>query len=298
MAQWNTLISRVETLTSELETTRDALAAVADASEDRFSVTDRQVINLRGSIGLCPKEAGPSLPALDLWSNVVNLSCKMNDHRDALERPRPSNYARMTRKIVDSSQEESRKQGLTMNSVRSSKAEYIRQVKPLETFVEDITEDLYSPLGMYNKALMSSYGHRGSSESPAALRSQVEALVSQVKVLTGADLGGGAAINLNDPAITSIKADVSWLLSDNQTIKASLGGEIVQVNQESFHSPQEMRRWIVDNAGQGSGVYEFFFDATSMLESLQDSRRSSDETLGSQAAARKANHRSVSSSRM
>ena len=46
VAQWNALISRVETLTSELETTRDALAAVADASEDRFSVTDRQVINL------------------------------------------------------------------------------------------------------------------------------------------------------------------------------------------------------------------------------------------------------------
>jgi hypothetical protein len=103
---------------------------------------------------------------------------------------------------------------------------------------------------------------------------------------------------VNDPAITSLIADVSRLLSDNQTIKASLGGKIVRINQESFHSAQEMRQWVVDNAGQGSGVYEFFFDVTSMLESLQDSGQSSDKMLDSQAAARKANHRSVSASRM
>jgi hypothetical protein len=298
VAQWNSLVNRVETLTSELETTREALTAVADASEDRFIVIDRQVINLRGSIGSRPAGAGPSLPALDLWSNVVNLSSKMSDNRDALEHPRPSKYEVMTRKMSDTSQQELKKQGLMLERMRTTKAEYMGQVRPLEAFVEDVSEDLYSPLGTYNKALMSSYNQNpgGSSESPA-LRTQVESLVSQVKDLTGADLGG-RAVDVNDPAITSLKADVSRLLSDNQTIKASLGGEIVRINQESFHSAQEMREWVVDNAGQGSGAYKFFFDVTSMLESLQDSGRSSDETLDSQAAARKANHRSVSASRM
>jgi hypothetical protein len=252
VAQWNSLVNRAETLTSELATTRESLTAVADASEDRFIVIDRQVINLWGSIGSRPTEAYPSLPALDLWSSVVNLSSKMSDNRDALEHPRPSKHERMTRKMGDTSQQELKKQGLMLESMRTTKAEHVGQVRPLEAFVEDISEDLCSPLGTCNKALMSSYNQTpgGPSVSPT-LRTQVELLVSQVKDLTGADLGG-QAVDVNDPAITSLKADVSRLLSNNQTIKASLGGEIVRINQESFHSAQEMREWVVDNAGQGS----------------------------------------------
>jgi hypothetical protein len=47
-----------------------------------------------------------------------------------------------------------------------------------------------------------------------------------------------------------------------------------------------------------AGTYKFFFDVTSMLESLQDAGRSSDEAMDSQAISRKANHRSVSAARM
>jgi hypothetical protein len=50
----------------------------------------------------------------------------------------------------------------------------------------------------------------------------------------------------------------------------------------------------VDYVGPASGTYEFFFDVTSMLESLQDSGQTSDETMDSEAISRKANHRSVS----
>ena len=50
VAQWNSLVSRVETLTSELGTAREALAAVADVLEDRFDAVDRQVTNRRRSI--------------------------------------------------------------------------------------------------------------------------------------------------------------------------------------------------------------------------------------------------------
>jgi hypothetical protein len=46
VAQWNSLVNRVETLTSESATTHEAVTAVADASEDRFIIIDRQVINL------------------------------------------------------------------------------------------------------------------------------------------------------------------------------------------------------------------------------------------------------------
>jgi hypothetical protein len=54
----------------------------------------------------------------------------------------------------------------------------------------------------------------------------------------------------------------------------------------------------VDCVGPAAGTYAFFFDVTSMLESLQDSGRSSDEALDSQAISRKVNHQSVSAARM
>jgi hypothetical protein len=84
-------------------------------------------------------------------------------------------------------------------------------------------------------------------------------------------------------------------LSDNHSIKASLGGETVRIDNEAFHSAEEVKWWIVDCLGPESGAYEFFFDVTSML---QDSGRTSDEAMDSQAISRKANHHSVSAARM
>jgi hypothetical protein len=82
------------------------------------------------------------------------------------------------------------------------------------------------------------------------------------------------------------------------TIKASLGGKIVRINNEACQSAKEVKHWIVDCVGPAAGAYEFFFDVTSMLESLQHAGRSSDEKMDSQALSRKANHRSVSAARM
>jgi hypothetical protein len=72
----------------------------------------------------------------------------------------------------------------------------------------------------------------------------------------------------------------------------------VRIDSEAFHSAEEVKRWVVDCVGTEAGTYEFFFDVTSILESLQDSGRSSDETMDSQVISRKANHRSVSAARM
>jgi hypothetical protein len=297
VAQWNSLIHKVETLTTELASAREAVSVMAEVSETRFEVVDRQVINLRGSIGSRLNEAGSDLPSLDLWSNVAALSAEVEDHREALKRPKPSPYESMTRSLVDSTQKVAKRQALTLTSLESSKAEYAGQVKPLESIVEDITEDLYGPGGSYNQALMSRLGSSSGPIDSPVLRNQLNSLTDQVRELTGAGLGG-RVVDINDPTITSLKADMARLYSDNLTIKASLGGEVVRIEDESFHSADEVKRWIVDCVGTEPGAFEFFFDATSMLEALQDSGRTSDETLDSQALSRKANHRSVNAARM
>jgi hypothetical protein len=65
-----------------------------------------------------------------------------------------------------------------------------------------------------------------------------------MKELTGANMGG-SGVRLDDTAITAIKDDVSRPLADNQTIKASIGGEIVKIDHEAFHSAEEVKHWIV-----------------------------------------------------
>lgn len=157
--------------------------------------------------------------------------------------------------------------------------------------------NLYEAAGMCNKFPMNGSSPPGKGQDSSRLLAQVKDMSKQVKALSGASMGGGG-VDANDPAIMSLKADVSRLLTDNRTIKASLGGEVVKMDNEAFHLAEEVKEWIVDCVRPVSGTYEFFFDVTSMLESLQDSGRTSDEAVDSQALSRKANHRFVSAARM
>jgi hypothetical protein len=136
----------------------------------------------------------------------------------------------------------------------------------------------------------------GLGESPG-MRNQVHALANEVKQLVGSNFGS-QGVDMNDPAFSSLKTGVARQLSDNQEIKASLGGETVRIDDEAFHSLEEVKRWVVDFVGLEAGTYEFFFDITLMLDSLQDSGRLSDEAMDSQAMSKKANHRLVSVARM
>lgn len=67
---------------------------------------------------------------------------------------------------------------------------------------------------------------------------------------------------------------------------------------KALHSAEEAKRWIVDCVGPETGACRFFFCLVSIVESLQDSGRTSDEVMDSQAISRKANHHSVSAARM
>jgi hypothetical protein len=83
-----------------------------------------------------------------------------------------------------------------------------------------------------------------------------------------------------------------------KTIKASLGGEVVRFDSETFHSAEEVEVWILANLGRDVGFPDYFFDVISMLEALQDSSKMSDDLLGSQAGSIKAGHKGLSASRM
>jgi hypothetical protein len=122
VAQWNSLIHRVETLTQELASTREAVAVVAEASEDRMDVIAGQVVHLRGSVGSRPFQQGPNLPALNLWTNVHKMADDVADVRKLLVRPQPSNYKTHARSLIDSTQMIVKKQAGALTSLDTSKA--------------------------------------------------------------------------------------------------------------------------------------------------------------------------------
>lgn len=72
----------------------------------------------------------------------------------------------------------------------------------------------------------------------------------------------------------------------------------MRINNEAFHSADEVKRWIANSIGSDPGSYGLFFDVTSMLESLQDAGRTSDAAMDYQTISRRANHRSVSAGQM
>jgi hypothetical protein len=83
-----------------------------------------------------------------------------------------------------------------------------------------------------------------------------------------------------------------------KTIKASLGGEVVRFDSETFHSAEEVEVWVVANIGKDVGFPDYFYDVISMLEALQDSSKMPDDLLGLQAGLIKAGRRGLSISRM
>jgi hypothetical protein len=139
------------TLTHELSSTREAVAVLAGVSESWFEVVNGQVNKLRGSVGIRPSELGPNLPALNVWTNAAKLADEVADTPESRRHPKPSRYETQTCSLVDSTQVVAKKQGSAIVALRNAKAECMIQVKPLESILEDMTLDLYSPDGAYNK---------------------------------------------------------------------------------------------------------------------------------------------------
>jgi hypothetical protein len=183
---------------------------------------------------------------------VTKLADDVVDVQEQLVNPAPSSSKVTTISFTDMAHKAIRKNTLSIVSLENVKAKCIGQVNPLEVALEDIVADLYEPEGSHNKVLMEGFSGKLGGEG-TQVQAQYRELAEQVKLLTGKGMGS-RRVDVNDPAITSLKADVVGLLADNQMIKASLGGEIVKIDNEMFHSADEVKEWIVDCAGPSAGT--------------------------------------------
>jgi hypothetical protein len=158
--------------------------------------------------------------------------------------------------------------------------------------------DLHDPDRMHNHLLTFLTG--GTPVHPAVqCQADLLKLQKEVQAITMMKGLGTSDVDPSDPIISEAQATVLGLVSSIKTVKASLGGEAVRIENKTFHSAEEeMEVWAVENMRSDSGFPDFFYDVVSMLEAIQDSSKTSDEMLGSQAGSIKAGHKGLSASRM
>jgi hypothetical protein len=94
-----------------------------------------------------------------------------------------------------------------------------------------------------------------------------------------------------------LRGQLERMEAEVQHIKASLGGEVVKIGRQTFHSADELESWIIMHDGE-TGVIEGWIDVVSMLEILTDSGKSTDEMLDKQVTSKRGGFNSISEARL
>jgi hypothetical protein len=132
-------------------------------------------------------------------------------------------------------------------------------------------------------------------ESNRGKLAKLETSISEVNALVRDQrLGGGHGMVGTLPAVEGRIARLELTLMQ---VKVSIGGEVVKIGQETFHSPLEVENWVIKHVGE-LGILEGWIDVVSMLELLSDSGKSSDAQMEGQAKAKKAGFDSQEESRL
>jgi hypothetical protein len=242
VVQRHLLAQHVLAQMAKLEKACEVVAVLVEVSESRFEFVDDQVVHLGGSIRLRPRELSINVLGFDLWTNMAKLADDVVDAQEQLVNPIPSRYDVPTRSLMDTAHKVIRKNTLSIVSLEKAKAEYVGQVKPLEVALEDgVVADLYEPEGSYNRVLMDGFsGKAGGDTAGAHVQAQYKELAKQVKQLSGKGMGS-RRVGVNDPLITPLRFDVARLLVDSQMIQGESGRGIVKINNETFHSADEIK---------------------------------------------------------
>jgi hypothetical protein len=254
----------------------------------------RDVHAKRAHASVQPLVLSSNVPGMESWTSVVGISDTLHHVVKAkVDRPVPISHEISTRKLAESAGKEAKLAVARVARLDRTKTDFAKNHQPLETVVEGIVTDLCDPDGMHNHLLTFSTG--GTPVHPT-MQHQANLMKPQkeVQTITMMKGFGTSDVDPSNPIFTKAQAAVLGLVSSIKTVKASLGGEAVQLENETFHSAEKMEVWVVENVGSDSG----FPDVVSMLEAVQDSSKTSDEMLGLQAGSIKAGHKGLSASRM
>jgi len=73
-------------------------------------------------------------------------------------------------------------------------------------------------------------------------------------------------------------------------LKSSIGGNVIKIGSQAFHSSGEVEVWLAELGGDGDWA-NVFFDFISMLETCLDVSRTSDEHFAQEGAAQKGSYK-------
>jgi hypothetical protein len=110
-------------------------------------------------------------------------------------------------------------------------------------------KDLYLPDGMYHHLLATTAD--GTPKHPWGAKEDMEGFKKELleQLHSYRDNAGGLLVDPEDPTITFLSANLKNIEETMTTIKASLGGEVVRIESETFHSAADVEVWLTQNMG-------------------------------------------------
>jgi hypothetical protein len=268
--QWDLLVKRISGLARDLGDAQRALSLLAEESDNHLEVLDDQVTAIRASVGWRPIIPCVNILGMESWMSVSSLSDTLQGVKHHIYHPVPNRFDLATRDIAHNAARDAQaakyyKAGLLMET----KASLQNSHKPLASLVDGIVANLYQPSGMYNHLLNSSVG--GTPVHPAMnYKDDLVKLKNELQQdLRSAKRSGGQSVDPEDSTISLMIATLKNVEVSLKTIKASLGGEVVRFDSETFqHSAKEVEVWVIENMGKDVGFPDYFYDIISILEAL------------------------------
>jgi len=273
---WNRLVQTVEELQGRVPTTEEALQRLGKDTADLVSEVDAKVSGLFALSGQPSPQMLKQAPSPQLWGCIISLLNSVKDLDD-----RGTSLRSDVRSIVTGLQD-TRKQ---LEGHKTS-AQAVKRASETAEGLKDFVSRVYGELLKLKETSGAGSLSTEASDEISALRARLEDLESQNRSLVGAQ-----------ERVNELLNRVEELEAESSGLKASLGGEIVKIDGTPFHDPFELEEWLSTHVGP-DGVVDVWFDVVSMMETMLDVARGSDDQMDSQSRARKGGHESLLTGRI
>jgi len=274
LANWNKLVDVVDRLRRSMPRLEYAVDAATTDTAGLIDSVDAKVTVLHAQAGTAPK-GYVGVPAPDLWGSV---SCLVGEIGEL----------RTTTTAISGALRESREQMEKLRSQVVAADALTGRIDEVRDFVGTvITEVTFTQ----NELLKVQRAVEGGGDPASGM--VVTELLGRIADLERKEVASESKNELLKEALERI----GIMEMEAGNLRSTIGSEIVRIDDVPFHTSEDIAVWVEDKMG-GQGLWDLFFDVTSMLETLQDISKGSTDYMTINGVAAKAGDESLIAGRM
>ena len=253
-----------------------AICRLGDDTAKALDGVDSKLTGLYGWTGEPDKEVVKIAPSPQLWGCMGSVLSTLQGQEKQITELR-EHLAKTNAALSDAQKRLATQQSAVSRANAAKEAS-----EGLKSFVARLYQDF--------EELKMASGNGGLTPTAACDIADLKARLDDVEIRAQSELP-------MESVVRELTERLETLEVDSSGFKLSLGGEVVKVNDQPFHSATELEDWLVDKVAS-EGVIDVWFDVVSMLETLQDVSRGTNEQMDSQSRAKKGGHDSLLAGRV